>query len=407
MAAQLFPSVEEILTDITVEFSGGGENLDDFTIETVRLGESLLTPGLQTSITVHSYRHNLPPKNLDTFKNATVTINLKKDILKKFNLPHEMMLTQRIYRVENRSNINTAVEQFTIRACDDTLLNDATSLVSKSWKCTSPSEIVGYVLQSCAGSRSMDIERSDPARDYIAENIHPFQVVSQQANVSLAEGDDPSFVHYMTYQNMGTHHFRSLKTLSQQEPVMTFLETETGISAGFGFPFSIMTYSFPCDFDLLSDVLNGISTGGRDINSVVVFNPRDGNFSLVGDQTLGCGIGQGVLKIAQTNTNSEGDQDTCNMGVEKYLLKRQARMSLLERDKIALRLTVPFSPILNVGKVIEIDLMNKEAMVMGDKVPVYGSGKYLILHMFHEIRKGGYATTTMDCVAVTVGSGEV
>jgi hypothetical protein len=253
----------------------------------------------------------------------------------------------------------------------------------------------------------MDIERSDPARDYIAENIHPFQVVSQQANVSLAEGDDPSFVHYMTYQNMGTHHFRSLKTLSQQEPVMTFLETETGISAGFGFPFSIMTYSFPCDFDLLSDVLNGISTGGRDINSVVVFNPRDGNFSLVGDQTLGCGIGQGVLKIAQTNTNSEGDQDTCNMGVEKYLLKRQARMSLLERDKIALRLTVPFSPILNVGKVIEIDLMNKEAMVMGDKVPVYGSGKYLILHMFHEIRKGGYATTTMDCVAVTVGSGEV
>ena len=407
MTEQSYPSVEEILTDLQVEFEGVDQNLADFTIETVRLGESLLTPGLQTSITVHSYRHNMPPKDLNAFKNKLVSIKLTKDLLKKYNLPHEMKLTQRIYRVENRQNINTAVESYTIRACDDTLLNDALSLVSKSWKCTSPSEIVGYVLQSCAGSRSMDIERSDPARDYIAENIHPFQVVAQQANVSLAEGNDPSFVHYMTYQNMGTHHFRSLKTLSQQSPVMTFFETETGIVAGFGFPFSIMAYSFPCDFDLLSDVLNGISTGGKDINSIVVFNPRDGNFSLVGDQTLGCGIGQGVLKIAQTNTNSEGDQDTCNMGVEKYLLKRQARMSLLERDKIALRLTVPFSPILNAGKVIEIDLMNKDALGDNIKVPVYGSGKYLILNMFHEVRKGGYATTTMDCVAVTVGSGEV
>ena len=82
-------------------------------------------------------------------------------------------------------------------------------------------------------------------------------------------------------------------------------------------------------------------------------------------------------------------------------------MSLLEKDKIALRLTVPFNPILNVGKVITLDLINKMSMQEKQPVPNYGSGDYLILNMFHEVRRGGYAITVMDCVSTTVGSGEV
>jgi hypothetical protein len=54
--------------------------------------------------------------------------------------------------------------------------------------------VVSDVLVNCAGAINPDIEPSLPARDYIAENIHPFQVVNQQAEVALAGGNDPSFL---------------------------------------------------------------------------------------------------------------------------------------------------------------------------------------------------------------------
>jgi len=405
------PYAESLLTGIEIEFNTTGDDttiLKDFTVEKVMLGENLLQPGLQTSIVAHSYRQNIPAKNYDVLKNATVSIILDKPILKEHGRPTTMEILQRVYRLENRTQVSTNVEELTLRACDDTMLNDATSTVSKSWKCTTPSEVAAYVLSTCAGAKNLDIESSGPGRDYIAENIHPFQVVAQQMNVALAEGDDPSFLHYMTYENFGTHHFRSLKQLCQKEPIQSFVETETGISSGgMANPEGVMTFSFPCDFDLLSDVLNGVSTNGRDINSLIVFNPVNKMFSLVGDQTNGCGLGSGVVKMAQTNRNTSEQQNSCNSEVEKYLLKRQARMSLLEKDKIALRMTVPFDPSLHVGEVIEFNTYNKEALSLGELLPNYGSGTYLIMSLFHEIRRGGYAITTMDCVSTTVGSGVV
>ena len=399
-------TIDSIYADASVDFypTSGVINQQDFTIQKIMLGESLLTPGLQTTVVAHSYRHNTNPiKDHDAFKNAVVDIKVEREFLKKFELPWNFQAIQRVYRVENRNFIDINTEELTIRACDDTMLNDASSLVSKSWKCTTPSDIVGYVLSTCAGAKSLDVESSGPARDYIAENIHPFQVVSQLSNVALAEGNDPSFVHYMTYQNYGTHHFRSLKSLTKQTPVIVYNEAETGVVSGYGAPFAIQNLNFPCDFDLLTDILNGISNNGRDINSLVVFNPLNKMFSLVGDQTVGCGIGSGVIKYALTNINTAQQQNSCNFEVEKYLLRRQARMSLLSSDKIALRLTVPWLPKLNAGKVIELKLPNKQDPTTLN----YGSGKYLILHLMHEIRRGGYAITTMDCVSTTVGEGIV
>jgi hypothetical protein len=400
------PSPAELLASMEIDFAitnGREFNMSDFTEFEVMLGESLLTPGLQTSVSVNSYMHSIPIKDLDMFKNSVLRIKINRPILEKFNIATGMEVIQRIYRLENRSMMNPNVETFTLRACDETLLNDGLTTVSKSWKCTSPSEIARYVLSSCAGAQALDIESCGPSRDYLAENIHPFQVVAQQLNVSLAEGDDPSFLHYMTYQKYGTHHFRSLKSLTKQSPIITYFYSETGASSGYADPRGIITHSFPCDFDLLSDILNGVDASGRDINSLIVFNPVNKMFSLVGNQAVGCGIGGGVTKMAQTNQGTAENQNSCNSSVEKYLLKRQARMSLLEKDKIALRITVPWNPELNVGKVIAVDLVNK----LDKKIPNYGSGNYLIMSMFHNIRRGGYAVTTMDCVSTTVGGGVV
>lgn len=78
-------------------------------------------------------------------------------------------------------------------------------------------------------------------------------------------------------------------------------------------------------------------------------------------------------------------------------------MGLLEKDKIALRITVPWDPTLHAGKVITFEWKNN----LDNQSDVYGYGDYLISSLMHTVRMGGYSTTTMDCVATTVGQGIV
>ena len=413
------PPIEESKVDFTVAFNGVDEqNTREITIREITLGESLLTPGLQTSVLVNSFLHASPdeegktgkPKNYDDFKNKKMEIKLERKLLDYFGMDTTLDVSQRIYRVDQRKLLNNNNEQFRVHACDDSLLNDARSLVSQSWKCTAPSTIVSEILRSCAGVRNLDVESCTPMRDYIAENIHPFQVVTQQANAALANGNDPSFVHYMTYQDFGTHHFRSVYALTKEAPPINkpFVFAETGAASGFGNPLSIMTYNFPCDFDLLSDILNGIDVDGTFISSMISSNPMAGTHSLFGNQAAGCGLGGGNMNLGKSNYNTEKDQDQCASEIEKYLLKRQARMSLLEQDKIALSLTVPWNPMLHAGKMIDVELPRKgvEGGKNEDKL-LYGSGRYLIVNLTHTIKNGGFSTTTMECVAQTAGQGIV
>jgi hypothetical protein len=416
------PPVGETKVDFAVGFSNVNEqNTREISVREITLGESLLTPGLQTSVLVNSFLHvspdsegkSGPPKNFDDFKNKMMEIAIQRPILEKFEMQSELLVAQRIYRISDRKLLNNNNEQFRIHACDDSLLNDARNLVSKSWTCTAPSDIVREVLQGCAGVVNPDIEDCTPIRDYIAENIHPFQVVTQQANAALANGNDPSFVHYMTYENLGRHKFRSIYSLTDPsvQPAIPepFVFTETGSVSGYGNPHSILNYTFPCDFDLLSDILNGIDVDGSFISSGIFGNLLGGFFSLFGNQTTGCGLGGGNMNLGKTNFNTEEAQDQCASEIEKYLLKRQARMSLLEQDKIALSLTVPWNPTLNVGKMIDVEFPRKgvEGSAGSTDKLLYGSGRYLIVNLTHSIKNGGFSTTSMECVAQTAGQGMV
>lgn len=405
---------QDALTTVDVSYDGISQaDVQDFTVREVILSESLLTPGLQTAIKVQSYIHSNPRKWFDRFKGIYVNIDIKRPILAEWGYNDTLKVRQKIYRLggrsstspnttDNRKMVNHSVEEMHFHACDPTLLDDASTLVSKSWKCATPSSIVSEVLSSCAGAKALNIESCGPARDYIAENIHPFQIVAQQSNVALANGNDPSFVHFMTYENYGTHHFRSLYNMAKQEPIIILRYADTGKS--YTTPNAIMNYTFPCDFDLLSDILNGVGSDGN-INSMMLFNPANKRMSLYGSQIIGCGIGQANFKIAQTNLGTEQQQDMCPDFTKDYLQKRQARMGLLEKDKIALRLTVPWNSIYNVGKILRIELVNTEDDT--GQTLNYGSGNYLIMSLIQNIRSGGYSTITMDCVSDSTSHGEV
>ena len=387
---------------VDAEIGISGQTFNDITVKEIILGESLLTPGLQTAVTLQSWVYSDPQKIWFDYKDKEMTISLRDG--SGFS-GRSMYINQRLYRIDDRElDINVGqTETLTLHACDPTLLNDAKSLISKSWKCTMPSEVVSYALRSCAGAQNLRISNAGPARDYIAENIHPFQVIAQQCNAALYDGNDPSFLHYMTYEGMsastgqGTHYFKSLGEMIKGSPMMTYSTSE-----GNGDLYNldiVISFSFPCVFDYLSDLLNGVGIG----NSLSTINPMVQSANLFGGSSGGCGMGQGNHKTAISNSGTAGQQNSCNMGVEQYLLLRQARMALLEKDKIALRLTVPWNSNLHVGQMIGFSWTYKS----GDKIlrgtPIYGSGSYIIVALKHNIQLGGFATTTLDCITDLTG----
>jgi len=122
-----------------------------------------------------------------------------------------------------------------------------------------------------------------------------------------------------------------------------------------------------------------------------------------GSKTLGCGLGSGNPKISASAAGSEMQQNMCPDYSQTYIQKRQARMGLLEQDKIALRLTVPWVSHIHAGDIIRLELRNKKDPTQKN----FGSGDYLIHSLTHNIKYRGFSTITIDAVAQSVGAGIV
>lgn len=384
------------------DIGGGGNNLESVTIKEIIMSENLLTPGLQTFVRLHSTIYAPAGKDFNQWKNQEMTFSLIGP-----SGAGQLDVNQKVYRLEDRHFMPTNVgvtEEMTVHACDESTLQDAQTLVSKSWKCTMPSEIVEHVLDKCLKVKNKQVDKAMPARDYIAENIHPLQVIAQQANVAL-DGDDPSFVHFMTYEDGGKHYFSSLKSMAGSSSVdFDYYQADIELQTGYFNNKYAINFSFPCDFDYLSDLLNGLDENGKNKNTGYTMNPTFKSGQILNTESEDeCGIGGFNYKEGLSNKATAEQQNTCNLDTETHLLKRQARMGLLERDKIALRITVPCNLNLHVGKKLSLTWKNK----IDNGTAVYGSGTYLIASMTHNIKLGGFSVTTMDCVASSVSSGEV
>lgn len=402
-------------TRVQIEIAGVSPILlEELSPVEIICSESILTPGLQTSVKLHThkftYQQNNAIKNFDEFRGSIMTIVLKKPILRGFGLKDTMVISSPIYRMDKRKLYNNNTDEFYLHLTHRTLLEDAITLMSKLWKCKTPSQVVEDVLGGCIGAKYLEIEPSNYPRDYEANNIHPFQIVAQQANAAIHGGDSPSFLHYMTYKiddGDGIHHFESLDQMVTKPRLFQnakhpkqgkfFFREVEGLDS-FGDPFGMRTHSFPCDFDLLTDLLNG-SQSGVNIGSLFTINPLLGTTSNFNQELGECHKGSTIPKAAIANFATAKRQNMCPDYAHVFLQKRQARMALIEQDKIALRLTVPWIPELHAGQVIELELLNK----LKPEQRIYGDGKYLIHSLTHNIKQGGYATTTMDCVSQSVG----
>lgn len=385
-------------------------DLQDVTVKEVIVGESLLNPSAHSVVTLQSAMY-FRPQNWDFFRCKPIKLYIYDN---SGNDARSMTINQHIYRCDNRrfSMTNTGqTEELSLHSIDYSILQDARTTWSKSWKCSTPSAVVREALSKIGATTAIVNPSTGPGRPYVAESIHPLQAIQQQANVALFEGDDPSFIHYMTIREQtgeNVHNFRPLGELmkSNKTPYDIYA-ADTAITGGVGFsdtysnsfaPLALrtaVTFNFPCDYDVLSDILNGVDCDGRNMNDVRTFNLASGEFN----STSGAITQAANLFKTITNLGTSQQQNSCDTQVEKYLLKRQARMGLLEKDKIALRIVIPWSPWLHVGQQIYFHWNNR----YDPSYEQYGSGRYLILHLTHNIQFGGYATTTLDCIANTYG----
>lgn len=412
------PQSNDPTLQVTAEISLGGITFPDVTVKEVIVGESLLNPSAHVAVTLQSAIYT-PQSQEAAFFNIMKNKDwnqLRDQAMKLYihdanpNNMREMRVMQTIYRIDNRhfSNLNTGqVENLTVHSIDESILNDAERLMHGSWKCDTPTKVVKAALQEIGVDNMSEIYDSGPARPYVAEYIHPLQVIQQQANVAM-DGDDPSFLHYMTIKDStgeNIHHFKPLSKMFKGTAYDIYA-ADTAITGGTAFSQKInssiygksqiaVTFSFPCDFDLLSDLLNGVNRSGQTVNAVATTNFLSGIFDFAGGD---------IAQIANrffstTNLGSAQQQNTCETDVEKHLQKRQARMGLLDKDKIALRITVPWSPWLHAGDMINFHWYNR----YNQSEELYGSGKYLIAHLTHNIQYGGYAVTNLDCIANTFG----
>ena len=421
------PGPEDFLTNLKVQIDGIDMGLiDELTVNEVTMTESLLTPGLQTKISVHSRVNTEKVKNLNNFANKDVVIYADRPIIAALygsskrpdghNYVDRLEVKQRIYRLSNRKLINYQVEQFNLELCDPSLLVDAKTYVTKSWECQTPTTIVTDILKNCIGASSLNIEEVGPKKKYFSPGIHPFQAITQQEEMALAEGKiDPSLVHFMTYQNdksienTPTHNFRSLTRMAKQPNVFDFFYSgKNSTSYNYALPSEIMTYTFPCDFDTLSDLLNSIDINGDNYSSIAGINvttAQIGNFAAKYGNTITSSACGNPPWFSMTNLGSSPD-GCSTINPESYLPIRKARMGLLEQDKIAIRLTVPWNPNLNAGRMIYIEIPNASPDKKTEQDNFnFGTGRYLIVNLTHNIKLGGLGTTTIECVSNTVAAG--
>ena len=385
-----------------------GVPLEDVTVKEVVVGESLLNPSAHAVVRLQSAMY-FRPTNWNAFRCEPITINIKD------NTPgasRRMTINQHIYRCDNRNFTvtNTGnVEELSLHSVDQSILKDAETIMEKSWQCAPPSTVVKEAMSKLGVTQFTMNDSTGPARPYVAESIHPIQVIQQQANVALYNGNDPSFLHYMTIDGdagLNVHKFLPLTQLmNENNNVYDIYGGDSGITGGIGFADqtendralrTAVTFNFPCDYDVLSDLLNGVNCDGMNMNDVKTFNLSSGSMSSVS------GVMSQAANIFKSLTmaGTAEQQNSCETLVEKHLHTRQARMGMLERDKIALRITIPWTPSLHVGQQINFHWQNRYK----EDYPQYGSGRYLILHMTHNIQYGGYAVTNLDCIANTFGT---
>lgn len=423
------PVCSGIVKDIDIGVEDKELMFSELSVTNVYVHESILSPTVQISVTFVDSVHLI--KNFLQYKIAKGEMpNLSMTVINPmFNIegrgPHgvtrdaELPINNfQVYRMDSRRPLNYHMEQFTLHICSPSIIKNQIYRMSDFYKMKELSKVVEDAMDSVGIKKNVrSIEKTDIHRDYISNNQHPFQVIAEITDMAMKD-NHAQYLHYMTTEEVqGKHYFISLKKLLNNaekkgfKPDFNYEYSEKGANETFTIN-DIMTYEFPCDFDTLLDLSGGIIHNKEDHKnhkpSMVSINPFDGGIFMVdgkihGDKKLR-GFGGALNAGAWSNKNNfEAPGLTSRpSGVEKYLHKRTENITFLHRERIDLKIVVPFNPRLHVGNLIDVSFYSKREK--GSKNKDYGSGIYLVCHMTHDVKVGNYGTTILECIKVKEGS---
>jgi hypothetical protein len=432
------------LTNIIAGIDVDKELREEFTLRNVEFLESLLMPGLQTTLNFDSVS-SIPEevKNYDEFRGAEVHIEAKRPILDTYNdtedatkftnsfISDNLQTSQVIFKMTKRKRKNNAVDGLTLVACDPSMIyNKLTRLTAQYYD-----EPADLIIRKILAKTTDEIKTNTAQMidEYTDDGSEPFRSVARISNMALsARGNDPSFLHWMTYKkgddaktNTPTHHWESLDELVRKpvEWIFTYSD-KVRTDDNYANPKDVMDYEFPTDFDFLSDINNGYNVDGSfntkasqvdTVNGTAAvklppLNSTDSSWNPLKWLWNGFNFGNKVLFNTMQGegptiftTRSSVDPDTDQARENNRTAVRKARLSLLAKDRINLRFRVAFNPNISAGSMVRFLLLNRDEESSKTDKYLYGSGDYLVSSLVHTVKLGGLGYTVMDCVSNSKG----
>lgn len=390
---------------------------DNLSVRDIYLEESLLSPATSIIITITDRVHLL--KNYFKYRICNgdpvkCKIELKnpfkgEDPLTDDVIPSEddkiVIEDHVIYRMDSRKlNANYHTEDYNLYLCPETTFKNLKARMSDFYRRKSLNTIVQDAL-SAAGITNHDVESTQLRRNYITNNQHPFQVISDISEMAYkSSGGDiwTQYLHYMTFEEKkGKHYWKSLDSLINGSVKKRYVYHEKGLNRQRITDDGIIGFEFPCDFDALLEMSSGVLYNEKDRKlhkpSMVSIDPFTSSVFLIDGVSHGdkakMGLGGTLNAGGWSNLNTIGDVPT---EIEKWFHKRNEPLVFLHKENTNLRIIVPFNPKIHVGENIVAMFYTKSTEQEKRPEADFGSGQYLVTHVRHNIKIGEFSTTVYD-----------
>lgn len=351
----------------------------------------------------------------------------------------------RIYKIADRvMGKSSNYEIYTLQICSEEFLISEQYRISKSYRGKKISDIVTSILKDNLkvgqkDTKQIYIEPTTGLYDFVLPNKKIFETINWLATYAQSDTKNPG-ADYLFYENSLGYFFNSLQTLYAQPSYQSFKYDPKNVSKT-GTTDNIqqqLTNVFSLEVLNYFDVLGGVSDGtfaNRLISFDIVsrkktitdFNYNDyfgksvslNRSSLINNYKNRLGkkmydappktMEAGVLRMAASNSEQKKnkwvsknpDAVANDIRIENYMPNRVSQLGQANYSR--LKITVPGSPQLIVGKTIDLTVygVSPDSYSKGDenseRKPDAGySGKYLITALRHVVNKDNTYITVLE-----------
>lgn len=347
----------------------------------------------------------------------------------------EINRTFRIYKLDNRViDPSNTKESYVLCFCSEEFLLSEQYRISKSFKSTKISNIVGSILNdylrvgsNFPGTKKCYIEETTGVYDFVLPNKKIFETINWLSSYALPKNNNGADMIF--FESVSGYQFWSLQTLYSQNSFDSYFYNPKNISND---PNQKVKNVLKLEFLDSFDVLGGISKGtfsnrlisldlltreykitdfdyknylqkNKPMNGFGVSNIEYKNrlgYRMYESPPAESGLEIGALRLATSNSEQkkkveEPDAVANDIFIERYLPNRVSQIALSNYTRI--RLNIPGNSELSVGMVIEFNAFNMIPETRSTKGQAkafdkFYSGKYLITAVRHIIKPTSFIT---------------